>query len=507
MGGVVAAGHELTAQAGADVLRAGGNAVDAAAACVLMSFVVESPLTGPGAGGFMLVHTAGGEDHLLDFFVAAPGKGLEDPSPAALEPIDVEFAAEAIQRFNIGPSSCGVYGTTLGLAQALERFGTASLADLVGAPAAVARSGHELTRIGAHLVRILGPILASRPEGQAIYAPEGRLLREGETVRFPELAELLERVGAEGPAPLYTGDVAAAASDYVLENGGLLTREDLASYRVVEREPAHAHYRGRDVLTNPPPSSGGILIAYSLDLLERLGRPGDLRALVEVMDATNRARTEEFVDGLHREGYLERFMAKEALESAAHGIGSRLGSTTHVAAIDSDGACATVTCSNGSCSGVIVPGTGLHLNNMLGEEDLNPLGFHRHEPGRRIPSMMAPTVVLRAGVPEVALGSAGSNRIRSAILQTILAVVDDGLGAQDAVDAPRVHFEGGIVEAEPGIDEAGLHALEQDGWKVQRWRERNLYFGGAQAVARDLGTGSLSGGGDPRRGGAAITVE
>src|SRR5436853_79500 len=301
MRGVVAAGHPVSAQAGADVLRAGGNAVDAAVACVLMSFVVESPLTGPGAGGFMLVHTAGGEDHLLDFFVAAPGKGLADPSPAALEPIDVEFAAEAIQRFNIGPSSCGVYGTTIGLAQALSRFGSLSLADLVAAPARVAREGHALTRIGEHLLQILGPIL----------------------------------------------------------------------------------------------------IAYSLDLLERLGRPGDLRALVEGMDATNKARTEEFVDGLQREGYLERFMAKEALESAAHGIGSRLGSTTHVAAMDAEGGCATVTCSNGSCSGVIVPGTGLHLNNMLGEEDLNPLGFHRPEPGRRIPAMMAPTVVLRDGVPEV----------------------------------------------------------------------------------------------------------
>src|SRR6476469_3947546 len=176
MKGVVAAGHPLSAQAGADVLKAGGNAVDAAVACVLMSFVTESALTGPGAGGFMLVHTAEGEDHLLDFFVAAPGKGLADPEPAALEPIDVEFAAEAIQRFNIGASSCGVYGTTLGLAQALERFGSASLGALVGAPAEVARSGHELTRIQAHLVRILGPILASRPEGQAIYAPEGRLL-------------------------------------------------------------------------------------------------------------------------------------------------------------------------------------------------------------------------------------------------------------------------------------------------------------------------------------------
>jgi gamma-glutamyltranspeptidase/glutathione hydrolase len=144
---------------------------------------------------------------------------------------------------------------------------------------------------------------------------------------------------------------------------------------------------------------------------------------------------------------------------------------------------------------------------MLGEEDLNPLGFHRHEPGRRIPSMMAPTVVLRDGVPEVALGSAGSNRIRSAILQTILAVVDGGLGAQDAVEAPRLHFEGGVVEAEPGVDEQALGALEQEGWKVQRWRERNLYFGGVQAVARDPASGSLSGGGDPRRGGAAITVE
>jgi gamma-glutamyltranspeptidase/glutathione hydrolase len=301
--------------------------------------------------------------------------------------------------------------------------------------------------------------------------------------------------------------VAETVSAYVLERGGLLTREDLASYRVVERAPAQAHYRGRDVLTNPPPSSGGILIAYSLDLLERLARPGDLRALVEVMDATNRARTEEFVSGLHHEGYLERFMAIDAMESAAGEVSSRLGSTTHVAVLDADGGCASVTCSNGSCSGVIVPGTGLHLNNMLGEEDLNPLGFHQHEPGLRIPSMMAPTVVLRDGSPEIALGSAGSNRIRSAILQTVLAVVDGGLGAQEAVEAPRVHYEGDAVEAEPGVSEEALAALERDGWKVQRWRERNLYFGGVQAVARDPGSGALSGGGDPRRGGAAIVVE
>src|ERR687890_805890 len=222
MKGVVAAGHPLSAEAGAEVLREGGNAVDAAVACVLMSFVTESPLTGPGAGGFMLVHTSGGEDHLLDFFVAAPGKGLAEPDPAALEPIDVEFTPEAIQRFNIGPSSCGVYGTPLGLAEALDRFGSVSLSDLVAAPARVAREGHELTRIQAYLVRILGPIVASRPEGKAIYMPEGRFLAEGETIRFPEMADLLERLGAHGPAHLYSGEIADRVSAYVLERGGLL---------------------------------------------------------------------------------------------------------------------------------------------------------------------------------------------------------------------------------------------------------------------------------------------
>src|SRR5437763_2061587 len=507
MRGVVAAGHPLTAEAGAAVLREGGNAVDAAVAAVLMSFAAESPLTGPGAGGFMLVHTASGENHLLDFFVAAPGKGLGSRQPAALKPIDVHFTEEAIQVFNIGPSSCGVYGTTKGLAEALDRFGTMPLSDLVEAPARAARDGVELTPIGASLLVILGPILTSTPEAKAIYAPEGRLLELGERVRLPEVGDLLERLGGEGPDFLYAGDVAKAVSAWVLERGGLISERDLAGYRVREREAARAEYRGREVLTNPPPSSGGILIAYSLDRLERLGDRGDVRTLVEVTNRTSKARTDEFVQGLQSEGYLERFLHKEALERAATDIGSRLGSTTHIAVLDADGACATVTCSNGSCSGVVVPGTGVHLNNMLGEEDLNPGGFHRHEPGRRIPSMMAPTVVLRDGKPEVALGSAGSNRIRSAITQTILGVVNDGLAAQEAVDRPRVHWEGRLVEAEPGVDERALEAFERDGWPVQRLRERNLYFGGVQAVARDPETAELSGGGDPRRGGASVVVE
>src|SRR5918999_346661 len=334
MKGVVAAGHPLTARAGADVLRDGGNAVDAAVACVLMSFVAESPLTGPGAGGFMLLHTAGGENHLLDFFVVAPGRGLDGREPGALMPIDVRFAEDAVQRFNVGPSSCGAYGTTLGLAEALGRFGSAQLADLTAAPARAAREGVEVVPMQAFLFQVLEPILRSTPEAAAIYAPGDRLLAAGETIRLRELGDLLDRLGAEGPAFLYGGDVGVAVSDWVLERGGLLTRDDLAAYEVVERRPVRVRYRGREVLTNPPPSSGGILIADALGILERLEEPH------------------------------HPFVISVAIE-----VRERLGNTTHIAVMDADGACASVTCSNGSCSGVIVPGTGVHLNNMLGEQD------------------------------------------------------------------------------------------------------------------------------------------
>ena len=508
MKGVVAAGHPLTAEAGAEVLREGGNAVDAAVAAVLMSFVTESPLTGPGAGGYMLVHI-GGESHLLDFFVAAPGRGLDDPRPAPLVPVDVEFAPGAVQRFNCGPSSCGAFGTPAGIAEALRRFGTASLADLTAAPARSARGGVEVTPSQAHLMGILAPIMRATPEAAAIYEPRGRPLRAGERIRIPELGDLLDRLGREGPGFLYKGDVAGAVSDWVLGRGGLLTRDDLAAYEAIEREPVRASFRGREVLTNPPPSSGGILIVDALALLERIDRPGDTRALAEVIASTNRARDEDFIDGLTQAGFARRFLAPRALDRVAAEIAGRLGSTTHLAAIDGAGDCASVTCSNGSGSGVIVSGTGLHLNNMLGEQDLNPRGFHRHTPGERVPSMMAPTIVVNEGHPEIALGSAGSNRIRSAITQTIAAVIDGRMNAQDAVDAPRMHVEGDLIDFEPGVDPAALAALEQAGWRLRRWEDRNLYFGGVQAVAHATGSaagGSVTGGGDPRRGGVVVTV-
>jgi gamma-glutamyltranspeptidase/glutathione hydrolase len=380
-----------------------------------------------------------------------------------------------------------------GVTEASRRFGSIPLSALVGPAAALAREGVELNAQQAYVVEILGDIVTSTPESAALFAPSGTLLGPGELVRQPELGDALERLGSEGAAPFYTGDVAAAIVEWVSERGGMLTAADLAAYEVVDRPPVRAAYRGREVLTNPPPSAGGILIAYALGLLDGQQGAADVARVIAAMELTQAARTPEFLAGLDDPDFVERFLRG----------GPSLGSTTHIAVIDADGLACSVTCSNGSCSGVVVPGTGVHLNNMLGEQDLNPLGFHRHPPGRRMPSMMAPTVVLREGAPELVLGSAGSNRIRSAILQTILRVIDDDLRARDAVEAPRIHFEDGVVYAEPGID-TGL--LEAEGRAIARFRDRNLFFGGVQAVQRDL-DGCFWGGGDPRRGGAAIVVQ
>ena len=452
------------------MLREGGNAVDAAVCAALASFAVESPLTGFGAGGFMMVHD-GRETTLLDFFVAAPGRNGVERS-AELEPVQVHFDVETVQTFYVGPVSSGVPGTAAGLEQALRRFGTMPLAELVKPGVRLAREGAPVNPEQAYILDILEPIHARLPGTRELYAPDGRTLREGELFRFAALAEALERFGTEGAEPFCSGEIAAALSAYVIERGGTLGPADFAGYEVIEREPIRAAFRGTEVLTNPPPSSGGTLIAYCLGLLEQAGGSSGPEQLVAAMEAANAAR------------------------------GDLLGSTTHISVLDRDGMCANVTCSNGSGSGVLVPGTGVILNNMLGEEDLNPRGFHSIPPGHRVTSMMAPTVVLRDGEIELGLGSAGSNRIRSAILQTIVRAIEQGMGADEAVRAPRLHFEDGVVQAEPGIDEEALARIEARGTPVLRRPQINLFFGGTQAVARERGSGRLSGGGDPRRGGS-----
>jgi gamma-glutamyltranspeptidase/glutathione hydrolase len=464
MKGMVAAGHPLTAEAGARVLREGGNAVDAAIAAMLTSWVAEPLLTGPGAGGYMMVAGAGETETLLDFFVAAPGLGATN-GHCDLETIVVSFG-DATQVFHFGPASVGAYGNPAGIEEAARRWGTVPLSDLAAPAAAHARAGIPTNEVQAYIGGILEDIVRDR------------LLREGDLFQDDELAETIERLGAAGAAPFYTGDIGAAVIAELEPRGGVLTAADLAAYEPVAREPVPVSYRGRQILTNPPPNAGGTLLAMAMALLEEAteGVP-DAMALAYTMQVVQAQRTPDFV--------------------------AKLGSTTHISVVDAEGRACSVTCTNGEGSGVWVPGTGVHLNNIMGEEDLNPLGFHAFPPGRRMPSMMAPTVVVGDDGVELVLGSAGSNRIRSAILQTIVGVIDRGLSVRDAVEAPRLHFEDGVVFTEPGVDVA---ALERGEWTVNPFRSQNVFFGGVQAVERDVATGTLTGAGDPRRGGAVVAA-
>jgi gamma-glutamyltranspeptidase / glutathione hydrolase len=485
--GVVAAGHPLTAQAGAEVLRGGGNAVDAAVGAMLMSFAAEPLLTGLGAGGYMMVAGGGREPTLLDFFVQAPARAT-DGSAAELQAVDVSFG-DAVQVFYIGPASCGTYGTPAGVCEAAARWGTVGLDELAAPAAKLARDGVVLNAGQGYIAKILGDLLCSTPECAALWAPDGHVLREGELLRNPELGDALERLGNDGARPFYSGDIADAVCSWLEERGGSVTGPELRTYEAIERAPLRMRYRDREVLINPPPSAGGTLLAYSLGLLDAQPAPPSLQAVIGAMEAAQGERTPEFVKGLGEEGFLRRFLS------------SRLGSTTHISVLDTHGTACSVTCTNGEGSGVVVPGTGIHLNNVMGEEDLSPHGFHTHPAGRRMPSMMAPSIVLRDGEVELVLGSAGSNRIRSALLQTIVGVVDHGLSAPEAVSAPRAHFEGGALYHEPGIE------LDQSIGKdreVVGFHGPNLFFGGVQAVQRQ--GDELIGAGDPRRGGVAVSL-
>lgn len=450
MRGAIAAGHPLTAQAGAAMLRAGGNAVDAAVAAMLTSCVTEPLLTGLGAAGYMLVAPAGESPVLLDFSAEAPGRGAR-PGRAPLDPITVHFG-DAQQEFHVGPSSVAAYGMPAGAAKAAS-YGTAPLSELVATAAKHAREGHRVNRYQAYVTSLLLPLAHSA--GLTAF-------EEGELLVQPELAEALDRLGRDGAAPFYTGDIAAAITGSITAAGGDLTAADLAAYEVIAREPLHVRHRGRDIHTNPPPAAGGALLTQMLEALPDNPSQADLiRAMAAPKTHLN-----------------------------------RLGSTTHISVLDETGMACSVTTTNGAGSGISI--AGVHLNNMMGEEDLSPDGFFSHAPGDRLPSMMSPTVVTHRGEAELVLGSAGSSRICGAILQVLVNVLDRGMPAQDAVDAPRLHLGGDHLHVEPGI-------RTESELPVTRFRAPSMFFGGCQVVER-TGSGLLRGGGDHRRDGAVVIV-
>jgi gamma-glutamyltranspeptidase/glutathione hydrolase len=424
----------------------------------------------------MLVHEAESRRTVvLDFFVAVP----RAPASGSLLELAVDFDGDTQQLFRTGAAAVAVPGTALGLSVAHSRWGRVPWGELAAPAAVLARDGFVLTPMQGYLHEILDGLLRHSREGDAMYGVDGRAYREGERFALPELGATLELLGADGVSVLYRGDLAERMVAHVQSGGGTLSLDDLAAYEVIEREPVSVEYRGHEFRSNPPPSSGGVLIALGLRALgDRDPTPS---AIAEAMEVQEAARDAAFARAL--------YSGDAALQV--------LKGTTHISVLDANGNAASLSASLGSGSGVVVPGTGIHLNNMLGELDLAGAS----QPGERLTSMMAPSIVLRDGAPRLVLGSAGSARLRGAILQVVANVIGRDMDVEAAVEAPRVHAEEGVVHFE---DSSVADALEAEGRTVVRWKERNLYFGGVSAV--EVRGDHAVAAGDLRRGGAGIAA-
>lgn len=509
--GAVAAGHAATAEAAADTLRAGGNAFDAVVAAQWCACIAEPVLTSLGGGGFLLAHAASGKTTLYDFFAHTPRR-KRPVKTIDFHPIQADFGTTR-QEFHIGYGSVATPGSVGGLFSIHRDLCTLPMPVLMEAAIDLARRGIRINRLQAYIFNVVKPIYLATPQAERRFASRKRpdsLVGEGETLRLPELADTLEQLGREGDRLFYSGDIADQIDAACRDGGGHLSRDDLSAYRVIKRKPLTVDYRDARLLTNPPPSSGGLLIGFALKLVERLAgtgldfsSPEAIAVLAEAMQCTNEARLESLAKNRFDNQLLEPAYMQQYLERV-QGRARAYRGTTHISVIDAQGNLAALTTSNGEGCGHMLADTGIMLNNMLGEEDLNPHGFQRWPENRRLTSMMAPGMLQTGDGACIALGSGGSNRIRSAILQVVSAIVDSGLPLDEAVHRSRIHYENALLNIESGFDADVLSTLDGLFDEVKYWPDRNLFFGGVHAVARHRSGFDCCG--DPRRGGVALIV-
>jgi gamma-glutamyltranspeptidase / glutathione hydrolase len=507
----IAAGDRRTANAGQIVFELGGNAFDAAVAATLAAFVVEPTLTSAGGGGFLLAHTHDNRNILFDFFTQTP-RQKRPLSKINFYPVEVNFG-DAIQTFHIGLGSMATPGNLAGLFAVHQQLGRLPF-DLVAEPAIeYAAKGIPISPFQEICInQFLHPILLALPSGRELFAPSGKLLQGGELFFMKDFATTLQELAQKGSQAFYRGEIARQLVKDCREQGGYLTLDDLTHYRVIPRNPLKIQYRDYEIITNPPPSSGGILIAFALKLLSAVdlskiefGSPQHLQLLAHTMRLTNVARKDGYNSNIYKSDVVESFLSPEHLALYQQQLGctvNKWGSTTHISAIDGEGNAASITTSNGEGSSYTIPGTHIAINNMLGEEDLNPLGFHNWPCDRRISSMMSPTLVLHQGKPAFVLGSGGSNRIRTAILQAIVNLIDFKLPIETAVEHSRVHWENNVFNIEPPFPQEDASKLQlPEETEVVLWKAKSMFFGGVHAVGRTE-DGRVVGAGDPRRGGA-----
>lgn len=512
--GVIAAGHQHTAEAAAQLLGEGGNVYDAIVAAGFTACVVEPVLASLGGGGFLVSHQQNGGDCAYDFFVQTP---LQAPAADRdFYPIVADFGT-AQQEFHIGLGSVAVPGVVKGLFAIHRDLGRLPMAEVMAPAIQAARQGIRLNSFQVYLFHLVNAIYSSTPECRRIFGREGNgePVSEGELLVFPDLAATLEALLIEGDELFYKGEIQQKIA-HLYEAGGTVSGDDLKAYQVVKRTPFEFRFRNNRLLTNPPPASGGAMVAFAMDLLgaeapgERVFDSGNyLSTLAHVMAMTGQARIKRMLPGqcgaLDTEAMFDPGHLDLCRQLLTEGMQQTRG-TTQISVADGLGNVASMGLSNGEGCGHVIPGTGIVLNNMLGEQDITPFGFANIPTHQRMSSMMAPTLVFQADGTIIATGSGGSNRIRTAVMQVLMNLLEFNMHPIEAVESPRIHFEDEQLQVEAGYSTKTMDTVTAKFESCKLWQGRNLFFGGAHTVWVNLEQGRFEGAGDSRRAGVSITL-
>ena len=509
--GVVAAGHQETADAAIHMLESGGNAFDASATAFFAACVAEPILCSPAGGGFLLARTPN-KDVVYDFFNQTP---LQKRRECEFYPILADFG-DSVQEFHLGAGSWATPGAIPGVVKFQSDFGRLPLRTIIEPAVKLAREGVVVTPFTQHLLEVVSAICLRSEAGRNLFGnphQPHQPLREGQRFLPEKMADFFASVAAD-PRLVTEGEIAQAMARTCQERGGHLTLEDFATYQVHQRKPLKLKYRRGAIITNPPPSIGGSLIGIALELMKdyslgafRFGSPLHLEILARVQGILNQHKG-GFQANHPTESPVElknslREKLERTLRSTLKEHPLRARGTTHISILDTQGNAAAMSLSNGSGSGFVLEDYGFTMNNMLGEEDLNPNGFHLWQPNRRIASMMAPTIIDNAESLFVT-GSGGSNRIRTAILQVISNLIDFDMSLAEAVSAPRLHYEHGTVNMEPGFPTNSIAHLQSRFERLLPWKENGLFFGGTHSVQYEQKNEVFRHQGDARRAGVSI---
>jgi gamma-glutamyltranspeptidase / glutathione hydrolase len=496
----IATSSHLAAEAGRRIADEGGNAVDAAVAAALVAGVTEPPVCSLGGGAFITVWPPAAEPVTIDGYVEMPGRGLP-PERFGRGGIAVEMEYGGGVRTIVGPGSVATPGTLAAADLAWRRYGCLPWRALVMPACEHAAAGFPLSQPSHDYLVYSGDSIFGwdPPSRAAFHDGEGRLLAQGERAHVPGLRETLSAIAEEGAEVFYRGEVGQRIVADLAAGGGILTAADMEAYRPEVREPLHVATDGWEVVTNPPPAVGGATLAALLLLME--GHPAggwtpdELLRLVRAQERVFRFRMARLETSCDREGEVCELLS---LAGGEWRRGLVSPSTVQVSAVDSEGLACSISLSSGYGSGAVPGGTGLWMNNCLGELELNRQGFHACAPGTRLPSNMAPTIARREDGTVLAIGSPGASRITSAILMTLINHLHLKMPLEEAILHPRLHValtdDGFRVDYEEGLAVDRLDVPQQR-------MERHMYFGGVAAVLFEHGRG-FTAAADPRRTGA-----